>query len=55
VKKAEIHVVLRSHGEAVAGEIAEQIGSFHGGCTDEEITAGLCPNTNVRFAAHPGK
>jgi hypothetical protein len=55
VKKAEIHVVLRSHGEAVAGEVAEQIGSFDGGCTPEEIIAGQCPNANVQSAAHPGK
>jgi len=55
LKKAEIHVVLRSHGEAVAGEIAEQIGSLDGGCTPEQITAGECPNANVQVAAHPGK
>jgi hypothetical protein len=55
VKRAEIHVVLRSHGEAVAGEVAEQIGSFNGGCTPEEITAGQCPNVNVQSAAHPGQ
>jgi hypothetical protein len=48
-------VALRSHGEAVAGEVAEQIGSFDGGCTPEEITAGQCPNANVQFAVHPGK
>jgi hypothetical protein len=55
VRKADIHVALRSHGEAVAGEVAEQIGSFDGGCTPEEITAGQCPNANVQFAVHPGK
>jgi hypothetical protein len=55
VRNAEIHIVLRSHGEAVAGEVAEQIGSFDGGCTPEEITAGECPNANVQSAAHPGK
>jgi hypothetical protein len=55
LKKAEIHVVLRSHGEAVAGEIADQIGSFDGGCTPEEIAGMLCPNANVQSAVHPGK
>jgi hypothetical protein len=52
-RKAEIHIVLRSHGPAVAGEVAEQIGSFNGGCTVEEIAAMMCPNANVQFAAHP--
>lgn len=55
VKKAEIHIVLRTHGEALAGEVAEQIGSFDGGCTPEEIAGGQCPNVNVQSAAHPGK
>lgn len=54
VKKAEIHIVLRSHGEAVAGEVAAQVGSFDGGCTPEEIAAAQCPNANVQSAAHPG-
>lgn len=49
---AEIHIVLRSHGPAVAGEVAGQIGSFNGGCTAEEIAALMCPNGNVQFAAH---
>lgn len=55
VKKAEVHVVLRSHGPAVAGEVAEQVGSFDGGCTPEEITGGQCPNVNVQSAAHPAQ
>jgi len=55
VRKAEIHIVLRSHGEAVVGEVAEQIGSFDGGCTPEEIAGGQCPNANVQSAAHTGK
>jgi hypothetical protein len=53
--KAEIHVVLRSHGPALAGEVAEQVGSFHGGCTPEEITAMQCPNANVQSAVHRPK
>lgn len=50
---AELHIVLRSHGPAGAGETAQQIASFHGGCTPEEIAAAMCPNANVQFAAHP--
>ncbi|MGH8250201.1 MAG: hypothetical protein ACREVI_05815 [Steroidobacteraceae bacterium] len=49
---AEIHIVLRSHGPAAAGEVAGQIASFNGGCTPEEIAAATCPNANVQFAAH---
>lgn len=52
-RRAELHIVLRSHGPAIAGEVAEQIGSFNGGCTPEEIAAMTCPNGNVQFAAHP--
>jgi hypothetical protein len=52
-RHAELHIVLRSHGPAVAGEVADQIGSFNGGCTPEEIAAMMCPNANVQFAAHP--
>jgi hypothetical protein len=52
-RAAEIHIVLRSHGPAIAGEVADQIGRFDGGCTPEEIAAMMCPNTNVQFAAHP--
>ena len=51
-RRAELHIVLRSHGPAIAGEVAEQIGSFNGGCTPEEIAAMMCPNGNVQFAAH---
>ncbi|MGH8203765.1 MAG: hypothetical protein ACREST_04095, partial [Steroidobacteraceae bacterium] len=49
---AELHIVLRSHGPAVAGEVADQIGRFDGGCTPEEIAMAMCPNANVQFAAH---
>ena len=50
---ADIHIVLRTHGPAIAGEVAEQIATFNGGCTPEEIAALMCPNANVQFAAHP--
>jgi len=52
-RSAELHIVLRSHGPAVAGEVADQIARFDGGCTPEEIAATMCPNANVQFAAHP--
>ena len=51
-RRADIHIALRSHGPAVAGEVADQIGRFDGGCTPEEIAAMMCPNANVQFAVH---
>jgi hypothetical protein len=51
-RHAEIHVVVRTHGPAEAGEVAAQIGSFDGGCTEEEIAAGECPNVNVQASVH---
>lgn len=55
LQNADIHIVLRSHGDAVADHTAEQIGSFDGGCTPEQIAVGQCPNANVQFAEHPGR
>lgn len=56
---AEIHLVVRSHGPMVDGQVADQIGSFGGGCvrflnppTIPEA-AGDC--ANVVYSAHrPG-
>jgi hypothetical protein len=33
--KAEIHLVLRTHKEAIPGKIDEMIYSMNGGCADE--------------------
>lgn len=38
VSGAEIHIVLRNHGTAVLGGIANQIGSFNGGCPPAACT-----------------
>ncbi len=32
-RQAEIHLVLRSHGPKIPGQINAQISSFQGGCT----------------------
>jgi hypothetical protein len=32
----EIHVVIRSHGPTISGEVGEQINSYLGGCATEE-------------------
>lgn len=32
--KAEVHLVLRSHGPAIPGMVNDQIGSYEGGCVD---------------------
>ena len=42
---AEIHLVVRDHGEVIPGRVSEQIGTFSGAC-DENACA------NVQFAAH---
>jgi hypothetical protein len=44
-RKADIHIVLRTHGPALAGQVAEQIGSFNGGCA-------MAACANVQFAVH---
>ncbi len=33
-QKAEVHLVLRSHGPAIPGMVNEQISSYEGGCDD---------------------
>ena len=44
-QKAEVHIVVRTHGQAIPGMVDEQLGSFNGGCP---------PNTcaNVQAAQH---
>ncbi len=48
---AEVHLVVRSHGTTTAGIVAQQIGSFNGGCSP------ACMNVQgaifVPVAAHP--
>ena len=36
--RAEVHALLRSHGPAVAGSVAEQISTFNGLCDVQECT-----------------
>jgi hypothetical protein len=31
----EFHIVIRSHGSKIAGEVADQISTFNGGCTTQ--------------------
>lgn len=47
VSGAEVHVAIRGHGAAVPGSIAEQLGSFNGGCPPA-----ACPN--LQASVHPG-
>ncbi len=49
VAHAEAHVVLRSHGSAIPGMVAEQTGSFGGGCGPAPTFAGCA---NVQFSVH---
>ena len=47
---AEIHLVLRSHGEAIPGLVREQITTFNGGCDPGQPNEGLCHD--VQFSVH---
>jgi len=44
---ADVHLVLRTHGAVIPGRVAEQIGTFTGGC---DVNA--C--ANVQVAVHAG-
>lgn len=50
LKSTEIHVVLRTHGQALADDalLESQLGTFNGGCLDGEPNMGDC--ANVQFA-----
>jgi hypothetical protein len=50
---AEVHLVVRTHGQRLPGLVREQIRSFAGGCTPEtSFGAGTGPNvcTDLQFA-----
>lgn len=44
VDGAEIHLVVRTHGQAVPGYVNDQIDSFNGGCNAGEPNVGQCKN-----------
>lgn len=60
-QKAEVHLVLRSHGPAVPGIVNEQIGSYLGGCPTEfpygfvftEIPDEVGECGDIYFSIHP--
>ena len=53
---AEIHLVIRSHGPTVEGQVAAQIDSFGGGCVENQsppaipMDAGEC--ANILYSIH---
>jgi len=47
-ENAEIHLVLRTHGEKIPGMTSDQLSSFNGGCRPGEPNEGQC--TNLLFA-----
>lgn len=47
----EVHVVVRTHGEAIPGLVNEQISTLNGGCNPGEPNEGVC--ANVQGAAFP--
>lgn len=53
--KAEIHLVLRSHGELLPDHIQEMVSTFNAGCLDQSPELGTPgPNTctNIQSSAH---
>ncbi|MDH3709118.1 MAG: hypothetical protein OER04_04475 [Cyclobacteriaceae bacterium] len=57
-KKAEIHLVVRSHGPKIPGQVQDQISSYEGGCTvffdpftEIPDAPGECADT--QFAIYP--
>jgi len=48
----EVHLMVRSHGPALGGDLETlQLSSFDGGCLDGEPNAGLCKNRQFAFFA----
>jgi hypothetical protein len=46
-RTADVHVVIRTHGEAIPGLVDEQISSFNGGCLAGEPNVGQCHNVQA--------
>ncbi len=47
---AEVHLVVRSHGEKIPGLIREQLTTFNGGCDPGQPNEGQC--VDVQFSVH---
>ncbi|WP_180685466.1 MULTISPECIES: hypothetical protein [Streptomyces] len=54
---AEVHLVLRSHGPKISGQVEEQLGSYAGGCTTFLHPPAVPKNegecADLQFAVHP--
>jgi hypothetical protein len=46
-RTADVHVVIRTHGDAIPGLVDEQISSFNGGCLAGEPNVGQCHNVQA--------
>jgi hypothetical protein len=49
-RKADVHLIVRTHGQAIPGLVKEQISSFNGGCLPGEPNVGQC--INVQASPH---
>jgi hypothetical protein len=49
-RTADIHLVVRTHGDAIPGLLPEQISTFNGGCNPGEPNEGDC--MNIQASAH---
>lgn len=48
--KAEVHLVVRTHGQAIPGQVDEMINTFNGGCSDAFPNE---PCEDIQFAVFP--
>jgi hypothetical protein len=52
-RTADVHLVVRTHGDAIPGLVSEQISSFNGGCLAGEPNVGQC--LNLQSAPHEAR
>jgi hypothetical protein len=46
-RRADVHLIVRTHGAAIPGLLAEQISTFDGGCLPGEPNFGQCRNVQA--------
>jgi hypothetical protein len=46
-RRADVHLIVRTHGDAIPGLIDEQISTFNGGCNPGEPNVGECMNVQA--------
>ena len=54
---AEVHLIVRSHGPKIPGQVDDQINSFNGGCSGDDLAGGAVPVnvgecSDIQFSIH---